>query len=271
MAVGFIILTQQVQNDRTFSLFDLSQHFSLNYFAFSMTALLPATIESLEWIKKMEPNHTRQPDPEPLLVRPMTYTYTEVYTTICKINIGQPGAKVERLPPELAKGIMQYITIKRVEPNSVEALEASSHDKVHPLACCLFGDEQTWWLSGFQSMPHGRGKQWVQFALGPTMRRLSTVFVKIPPLPQGPLSVKDFVIQKFSILRGWHDTSPIFVCQNRTGWQRFDLPEPVDVQEVRVVCLSNQISAYLDRESSIVPAAQTRRLESVGFFSIRFE
>jgi hypothetical protein len=205
-----------------------------------------------------------------LLVAPMKgRSYDEIFRLIASINFSpRSNRNRQTLPSELVYRVMQYLVIKRVSSEMVRALECSSHDRIYPLQRCLIDDDTSWWLSAMGTMPQGRGRQWVQFALGSTLRRLSTVQIKIPPLPQGPLSVREFLVQAFSIDRGWHQVSPTFVVANRAGWQMFHLTELVDVDEVRIVCLSNQISALIhDLEAN---EAMLRRFESVGFFTIRF-
>jgi hypothetical protein len=230
---------------------------------------------------------------QPLLVSPMKCSYVEILQLLNRVDFsaGTQSANNEKvLSPELAQRILQYLTIKRVNQGQVRVLECSSHDRGHPLVCCLSPDEETWWMSANRTMPLGRGQQWVQFALSPTLCRLSAVLLKIPPLPQGPLSVREFFLQAFSIDRGWHSISPIFVVENRVGWQRFPLLDPADVDEVRVVCVSNQMSAFVqqqqqqpqnidnvnnnnndDAHDGTGLAAAMRRFESVGYFAIRFE
>jgi hypothetical protein len=64
----------------------------------------------------------------------------------------------------------------------------------------------------------------------------------------------------------WRAVTPTLVVENKAGWQRIELPNPVDTQYVRVVCLSNQISRFL--EGSNAPDLDSG---SVGFFSVKFE
>jgi hypothetical protein len=114
----------------------------------------------------------------------------------------------------------------------------------------------------------GKGEEYVEFELGSTMVRLSAVFISIPPMPRGPLSVRTLRLD--SIAGGeWRAVTPILVVENRSGWQRLDLPKPVDVQRVRVVCLSNQASRVLDRTTTAPPEFDLS-YGAVGFYSIKF-
>ena len=126
-------------------------------------------------------------------------------------------------------------------------------------------------------MPGGQGRQYVQYSLTPTLCRLRRVSMKIPPLPLGPLSVREFHLETFRIEQGWFKISPNYLVHSREGWQTFELPEGgCDVDEVRVVCTRNQMADYLeDLDLSIVRSrgllADLQRFASVGFFSLRFE
>jgi hypothetical protein len=222
---------------------------------------------------------------EPLLVASAKGSYSELLALAETLNFGSSKKESARgricvLPPELAYRVLQFLVIHRVDPDMVEIVSCSSHDKVHPLEACLSDEETTWWISGQHSMPQCRGSEYIQLSLGPTLRRLAAVSIKIPPLPQGPLSVREFRIESPKTTRAsttdeeWTAVSQVFTVDNRTGFQRFVLAHSVDVQQVRLVCLSNQIASFIEdgfgaRHNVNVNAAL--RFECVGFFSVRFE
>ena len=192
-----------------------------------------------------------------------------------------PTAAVPKvLVPELAAKVLSYLTVERVVPGQVRATSCSSHDQLHPLSASLEDDESNWWLSQPGSLPGGVGRQYVQYQLcnGHTLCRLSRVSIKIPPLPMGPLSVRQFYLETFDIDRGWHAMTPhLTVSGNKSGWQTYDLM-PCDVREVRLVCVQNQMANYLqqlhDRThgiSSSLLRAERRQFSSVGFYAARFE
>ena len=218
-------------------------------------------------------------DPHPILLRPTPSSYNVLLETLSTINFDPTGPRQPcHLPPDLVKRVLSFLTVKRVQHEHVLATNCSSSDGIHPLQYCLWDNENTWWLSRHGSMPGGRGQEWVQFQLCRRNRlcRLSSVSLNIHPMPQGPLSVRDFLIQAFHLERGWHPVTPVFSVGNRSGWQTFGFPEPVDVDEVRLVCLSNQIEEYMDSLLQKNPndeniLAHVRRFESVGFFSVKFE
>jgi hypothetical protein len=157
--------------------------------------------------------------------------------------------------------------------------------------------------------------------------------MKILPLPQGPLSVLEMSVQRYcSKKKTWYNVaannnnnnntdetnnaimaatttttnhqvqqvrqqqqSPAsFSLENRTGWQQFRFAQQeLDVDEIRIVCLRNQINPSVERilqtasasASTAATAAaaadnahgppllvqQLSRFDSVGFIAIRFE
>lgn len=224
------------------------------------------------------------------------------------------------LPPELSCHVATFLTVPRIDPTQeVVAATASSQDDTFKLTGVLINDEDSWWLSGAGSMPRGHGTEFVEFhfcrgntdasaggggtaannnpAQTPSqtqdrhllLRRLVAVHVRIPPLPLGPLSVREFRIdvateqQPPNALQPqllphhqepplplppnlvWTTLPGVHVVDNRTGMQRFPIHTPVDAYGVRIVCLSNQISAFL--ETTDTP----HRMERVGFYAVQLE
>jgi hypothetical protein len=135
---------------------------------------------------------------EPLLVASAKCSYSELLALVETLDFGSLHKEcrvVCVLPPELAYQVLQCLVIQRVDPDMVDIVSCSSHDQVHPLEECLSDDETTWWISAQHSMPWCRGSEYIQLLLGPTLRRLVAVSIKIPPLPQGNLSVREFRIE----------------------------------------------------------------------------
>ncbi len=170
-----------------------------------------------------------------------------------------------RLNDDVAKHVASYLIVPRVIPASVRAVGCSSTDGSHPLAECLSLNQNTWWISDAESMPGGRGAEYVEFQLSSTLCRLSRVGIQIPPLPHGPLSVREFVIHAFDA-GVWETISPTWTCENVSAVQHFAFDPPgVDVQFVRVVCLSNQYNElYNNRLASF-------NFDRVGFFTVTFD
>ena len=180
------------------------------------------------------------------------------------------------LPAELCERIAEYFEIQFVDMEHVVATGCSSQQlnadgkPLIPLSACLTEDENTFWISGEGLDVRS---QYVEFSVtgpGSTVCRLRAVSIKIPPLPHGPLSVRDFIVQAGDETTAtdddWESLTPVLTAANRTGWQRFVL-ESVDVRYVRILCLTNQLGAF----GASIGDAALRRNEKVGFYSIKFE
>lgn len=201
---------------------------------------------------------------EPLVLASMNCTYSQLQNLVQKINFDQSGT-AKHLPPELSCHVANFLTLRKVVRGEVEAVEASSVDSPHSLSECLVDNEDSWWMSAFGTMPGGRGDEYVEFRLCKrhVLRRVVGVHVRIPPLPLGPLSVREFRVDVADEEGIWRQLPAIFPVDNRSGMQRFPLGD-VDAHSVRIVCLSNQISPYLDAESPILH-------ERVGFYAVQFD
>jgi hypothetical protein len=189
----------------------------------------------------------------------------------------------QTLPAELFRKIASYHTLKRVEPSQVQAVRASSTmgDSISLSDVLNASDDSTWWMSRRGSMPRGHGREWVHFQLASKegVRRLSGLEIKIPPIPMGPLSVREFylesrikvesrVVNNNNVLvEEWVRISPNWMVENKTGLQRFELLFSVDATDVRLICLSNQISTYLGNgaDDDLVD-----RFDSVGMYAVVF-
>ena len=257
---------------------------------------------------------------EPLLVSSfregrLTSSYPDLALLVRKINFNNISNITERpscrLTPELTTHVLSFLVVQRVKHDAVRVVGCSSCDGSHDPSTCLIDNETTWWMSDAGTMPLGCGDQYVEFQLvrqrsssspPQSLCRLSSISLKIPPLPLGPLSVKEFEVfywDGFSMLpkeqtestsadgsnsnskdsdslKAWKRfEGPPFLVANRSGWQRFPLilPQPnstmawrgIDVHSVRVVCLRNQISAFPS------PGLTMVRHHQVGYFAIRFD
>jgi hypothetical protein len=181
------------------------------------------------------------------------------------------------LPPEILRRIANFLTVDAVDPSQVVAVGCSSTDGRHSPRCCLEEDTSTWWISGIGRMPNGKGEEFVEFQLARQKRvvRLSSFGIEIPPLPMGPLSVRTLRVdcKVDASTNTWKHVSPIWTIENKTGWQTFSFPKPVDAEYVRVECLSNQISLFL-RDSEQTSDAERnllRQYSCVGFYHVKFE
>lgn len=183
----------------------------------------------------------------------------------------EPSASTYYLSPELVHHCISFLSILPVDSTQVTAVGCSSTDAQHDLSECLTERTGTWWISASHSMPRGTGREWVELQLGETARRMTAVCLHIPPLPVGPLSVREFTLQVLASSGSleWKELAQdTFVVANRTGMQRFLLEEPVDAYRVRIVCLSNQMSEFIP---VLAPRMEYARYECVGFYTVRLE
>jgi len=99
--------------------------------------------------------------------------------------------------------------------------------------------------------------EWVEYSLGPRneTRRCSMVGVRIPSLPQGPLSVRSFHLQTPDREGRYHRVTDDYITLDVEQMQRFAVVPPIETARLRVVCTTN--------------AAQIG-FRCVGFFDVEF-
>lgn len=132
-----------------------------------------------------------------------------------------------------------------------------------------WGESHNWWVSAPGSCPGGRGAEWVAYELSATgVVRVEYVSLIIPPLPQGPLSVRIFHLEKATQASGpWERCSPDFHTFDVEGAQEWGLFPPVEARFVRIICKVNAARALVEeRMHALLPSAA----DCIGFYSIRF-
>ena len=206
---------------------------------------------------------------EKFVLASMKASFDELRGLIRLIDFSENNRDIEQskhLPAELSSYVANFLTVKRCDHSEAEAVAASSMDSMFKLERCMVDDQDSWWLSGFGSMPRGRGDEYVEVRLSKTnsLRRVQSVSMSIPPLPVGPLSVREFRLEVANQQGDWTQLPFEFQVQNESGMQRFPIGN-VDATSIRVVCLSNQISPFLDSMES------PNDMERVGFYAIKFE
>ncbi|CAB9531104.1 expressed unknown protein [Seminavis robusta] len=216
-----------------------------------------------------------QKEEDPLVLISMKCTFPQLLEVIRCIDVGGgshitgTGARhSSQLPVDLARRVASYLSVRRVIQSQVKAASASSMDSVYKLSGCLADDDTSWWLSGSQSMSLGRGEEFVEFQLCPAgnlLCRIEAVHIRIPPLPAGPLSVREFRVDVANEQKIWRQLPYHYEVDNRTGMQRFPIGH-VDAQAIRIVCLSNQISPFLSTMRD-----PQHHYERVGFYAVKFE
>lgn len=203
-------------------------------------------------------------------------------TTVLTSNNNEslPSSSLPLLPNEIIRDIAIYFTVKKLDPTKTRAIGcSSSSSELHELKECLIDSSSSWWISSINegSFHNGKGEEYVEFELDNTkIVRLSTVSISIPMLPTGPLSVRtmrlDCCANNDNKAPQWKPITPILTVDNRNGWQRIELNEPIDAQYIRLVCLSNQASRLLDNnEITEINDTYGHAMTAVGFFTVKFE
>merc|ERR1719387_598586 len=134
---------------------------------------------------------------------------------------------------------MAPIFFRRYSDVSLTSCSSTRGD--FPLSEVLTSNVSTWWISAEQSMPGGVGEEWLQFSFGGT-RRVSFLGIRIPPLPMGPLSVREFHVLENdrNDEECWKLASPVTMhTLDLSELQEFAFNPPMDTSAVRLVCTSN--------------------------------
>ena len=103
-----------------------------------------------------------------------------------------------------------------------------------------------------------------------TRRRLNFIGMEIPPMPQGPLSVRKWHVEVPAVAgeddcagsdcgSGWKVASEQFTTLDREGLQEFALVPPIEAATVRVVCTENALAG-----------SEEPWCDCIGLFQLRF-
>jgi len=184
------------------------------------------------------------------------------------------GARGWGLQDGIAEAVAAYLTFCPIGDCDVSISDCSSTRGDFPLEEALTSDGRTWWISEAGSMSRGVGEEWLQFSF-PGVRRVSFIGIKIPPLPQGPLSVREFhLLTRAQDPRGAalsHDDKDAWVrgssgslqTLNTGSLQELAILPPVDTTAIRLVCTRTAAAA-----SGMMAAMG--RVDCVGLFQVRF-
>merc|ERR1712217_28565 len=80
-------------------------------------------------------------------------------------------------------------------------VSASSSRGDFPLHVVLEDDDRLWWISKPGSFVDGRGEEYLEFAFS-LPATLPVLGISIPPMPMGPLSVREFMVEAY-VDRHW--------------------------------------------------------------------
>ena len=159
-------------------------------------------------------------------------------------------------PSEIGQCICLYLIISQMVFDEVKAIGCSSSSLQFPLKECLTPNGSTWWIS---AMPC---PQFVEFEVDrPSV--LKQIGIKIPPLPNGPLSVRQFSL---SFMDPFDDK--VFIEDDR-------IFETLDTERLQLFAVDPPIVLHGSEEKNprfrvICKSTAVRFTESVGFFSIIF-
>ena len=170
------------------------------------------------------------------------------------------------LPIDVAKHMTKFLQIKDIVKSEISVTRASSTRGDYPLSSVLGNEDGTWWISAEGSMESGQGEEYLEFSLSRTgvARRCSYVGLSIPPLPQGPLSVRKFRIDWSYDGKEWTEGCRRYTMEtmDMAGMQTFQLEQPIDAAKVRLVCLTN---AFTSARGGTSP------FDCVGLFFVRWK
>ena len=215
-------------------------------------------------------------------------------------HIGQHGLG---LPDDVVCRVADFLSIYCIDPERLTVVGCSSTRGDYPLGAVLDSHLGKWWISEAGSMPGGCGEEYLEFSFGATPRRVSYVGVDIPPLPNGPLSVRKFHLLALSPLGSsacragssksktqndvgedvaengveqddaalWVRIGPDeeFETLDVTGLQEVAVVPPVDTCAVRLVCTRNAMATAASTENWRHDASASQ-VSQVGLFAVRF-
>lgn len=155
------------------------------------------------------------------------------------------------LPEAVAEQVCSYLRVHWVHAQDVTVSGCSSTRGDFPLQAVLGERRDEWWISAKGSMPGGVGEEYLEFSFGQRPRRISVVALRIPPLPRGPLSVRDFHLLALrpgldpSSESSWIAASPNpLQTLDRADLQELAVVPPVETTAIRLVCTRNAVAGF---------------------------
>jgi len=138
---------------------------------------------------------------------------------------------------------------RRIDLDRV-VVRASSTRGDFPLQTVLEDDDRKWWISKPGSFSLGRGEEYLEFEFA-SSTFVQVMGISIPPMPMGPLSVREFSVEAH-VKQRWQAISPRLQTLDQTGLQEVAL-QLVGTRRLRMKCFT-----------SAAP------MDSVGLFQISF-
>ncbi len=172
------------------------------------------------------------------------------------------------LPHDLALRVASFFDIERVISEDVQCVSASSSRGDFTLSVVCNPFTHQWWISGSDNFENGIGEEYLEFTLSKLVdepRRVGAVGIKIPPLPQGPLSVRRFHIEYLNEGSEWKKHRSTFYTLDRAELQSFAILPSIDASRVRVVCTMNAASEAYNHNFPRIFSC-----DCVGLFQVKF-
>jgi len=164
------------------------------------------------------------------------------------------------LQDDVAGVIAKFLMIKTVRRHDVEVLRSSSTAGVFPLQSVFDPSPTNWWISDAMTMETGFGNEFLEFALSTKtdMRKMKFFSLRIPPTPQGPLSVRKFHFCWAREEEGpWLRHPRNFTTLDVQVLQEFVIDPPIEARFVRLHCTQ-------------CAGAPSPLANAVGLFEVRF-
>lgn len=188
------------------------------------------------------------------------------------VAVGLIGESGWGLLDSIAGHVVDYLVSVPIDSSAVLVSGCSSSRGDFSLTEALSDNARTWWISGAGTMPRGIGNEWLQFSF-PCVGCVRFMGIKIPPLPQGPLSVRDFhVLSRRTDMEGlkladdsedaWQLASPLNLQTLDTArMQEFVFEPAIETNKVRLVCTKTAAAGSM---SGMFGA------DCVGLFQVQF-
>eukprot|EP00438_Fugacium_kawagutii_P003898 Skav220691 [mRNA] locus=scaffold472:240356:245488:+ [translate_table: standard] len=111
----------------------------------------------------------------------------------------------------------------------------------------------------------GHGREYLDFSFGATPRRVTVVALKIPPLPYGPLSVRDFHLEVLDNDAKRKNVGMMMTLDS-PEMQEFVVYPPLECCNLRLVCTRNAAAAIRETPGRSL----LRGGDCIGLFQVGF-
>lgn len=138
-----------------------------------------------------------------------------------------------------------------INVTAIGSAEPSSMYDFSPKSVLEPGTESCWISSSCGLQPFKNA--WLSFEFAAVIR-LELFAVRIPKLPQGPLSVRRFYLESSMDGKDFEKSSPMLATLNTNNLQHFAISPPIEARFIRMRCIT----------------AANPFLDKVGFWEIKF-